>query len=181
MSRPRRPPSPEVVELSGVYERPITPPPPRPPFEGDIPLSSVFQRDDSKVFNTVDNLMFTAVLQSFGRVLRIDIRRLFRPPPTTSTCDFMYNRQRPPINYGGQKQNYYLTPLYRSSPFIGEQRWQPIQLGHSLHIRGCGGGVLDTILMSLVLRRKNYSTEPRFQDKFGSRFRSGLALDRGSL
>jgi hypothetical protein len=26
----------------------------------------------------------------------------------------------------------------------------------------------------------NY-TEPRFQDKFGSRFRSGLALDRGSL
>jgi hypothetical protein len=29
--------------------------------------------------------------------------------------------------------------------------------------------------------KKAFNPEPRFQDKFGSRFRSGLALDRGSL
>jgi hypothetical protein len=30
-------------------------------------------------------------------------------------------------------------PLHRSSPFKGGQRWEPIQMGHSLHIRGSGG------------------------------------------
>ena len=55
---PRRPPTPEVVELSGVYERPITTPPPtRPPFEGDIPMSSVFQRDTSKVGDEIWKLI----------------------------------------------------------------------------------------------------------------------------
>jgi hypothetical protein len=29
---------------------------------------------------------------------------------TPSTYDFMSNRQRPPIYYGGQKHKYYLTP-----------------------------------------------------------------------
>jgi hypothetical protein len=36
----------------------------------------------------------------------IDNRIVFRPAP--STWDFMYNRQRPPLYYGGQKQKYYL-------------------------------------------------------------------------
>jgi hypothetical protein len=38
------------------------------------------------------------------------MRRLSRPPhPAPSTCDFMYNRQRSPLQvyYGGQKQKYY--------------------------------------------------------------------------
>jgi hypothetical protein len=33
------------------------------------------------------------------------------PPPAPSTCDFIYSRQRPPLNYGGQKQKDYLTPF----------------------------------------------------------------------
>jgi hypothetical protein len=65
-----------------------------------------------------------------------DIRRLSRPPPppAPSTCDFKYNRQRPPLYYGGQKQKYYLTKKGT------ELSWQPIQTGHSLHIRESGGG-----------------------------------------
>jgi hypothetical protein len=56
---------------------------------------------------------------------------------------------------GGQIQKYYLTPLYRSTPFIGGQRCQPFQMGHSLYIRGSGGGgrSIDTILMSMVSDR----------------------------
>jgi hypothetical protein len=44
------------------------------------------------------------------------MRRFSRPPPAPSTCDFMYNRQRPPLYYGGQKQKYYLTPSTSALP-----------------------------------------------------------------
>jgi hypothetical protein len=40
-------------------------------------------------------------------------------------------------------------PLPRSSFLLWGQRWQPIQLGFSLNIRGRGGG-LDTLLMSKI-------------------------------
>jgi hypothetical protein len=41
-------------------------------------------------------------------------------------------------------------PLPRSSSFLEGQRWQPIQMGHSLHTRGRGRwDGLDTILMSM--------------------------------
>jgi hypothetical protein len=64
------------------------------------------------------------------------------PPPAPSTCDFIYNRQRPPLYYGGQKQKYVLfDPLHRCSLFIGRQRCQSIQ---------SGGGGLDTILISMI-------------------------------
>jgi hypothetical protein len=43
----------------------------------------------------------------------------------------------------------YLTPSHSSS-FLGGQRWQPIKMGHSLQIRGRGGGGLDNILMSMI-------------------------------
>jgi hypothetical protein len=46
-------------------------------------------------------------------------------------------------------------PPSRSSFFIGGQRWQPIQMGHSLHIRGRGEGGLDNLLMSMVLTLKH--------------------------
>jgi hypothetical protein len=36
--------------------------------------------------------------------------------PHPSTCDFMYNKQRPPLYYGGQKQKYYLTPSTADLP-----------------------------------------------------------------
>jgi hypothetical protein len=48
-------------------------------------------------------------------------------PYTASTCDVMYCRQRRHLHYGDEN----LTPLPRSSPFIGGQRRQPIQMGHS--------------------------------------------------
>jgi hypothetical protein len=42
----------------------------------------------------------------------------------------MYRRQRCHLYYGGQIQKYYLAPLQRSSPFIGELRCQAIQMEH---------------------------------------------------
>jgi hypothetical protein len=61
----------------------------------------------------------------------------------------MYCRQRRYFYYCSENLKYYLAPLPRSSPFTGGQRWQPIQMGHSLHIRakwlGEGGGRSFTI------------------------------------
>jgi hypothetical protein len=49
-------------------------------------------------------------------------------------------------------------PLPRSSSFLGGQRWQPIQTGHSLHIKGKGGGRSRyySILMSMFLTSKTF-------------------------
>jgi hypothetical protein len=46
------------------------------------------------------------LIKIFHPPVAIDIGRLSRPPPAPSTCDFMHNRQRPPLYYGGQKQKY---------------------------------------------------------------------------
>jgi hypothetical protein len=45
--------------------------------------------------------------------------------------------------YNGENLKYYDPPPPRSSTFIGVQRWQPIKMGHSLHIRGRVGGGSD--------------------------------------
>jgi hypothetical protein len=69
----------------------------------------------------------------------------------SSTCDVMYWRQRRHLYYGGENLKILFDLLHRSSSFLGGQRWQPIQIVHSLHIRGKGlGGGLDTILMSMI-------------------------------
>jgi hypothetical protein len=50
-------------------------------------------------------------------------------------------------------------------------RWQPLQMGHSLHIKGRGGGDLDNLLMSMgeawncsVQCRTQYSTKIMTRD-----------------
>jgi hypothetical protein len=44
----------------------------------------------------------------------------------------MYRRQRRHLYYGGEIYKYYLPPLNRSSPFIGELRYQAIKMEHAL-------------------------------------------------
>jgi hypothetical protein len=56
----------------------------------------------------------------------------------------------PPFIFWWWKFEILFEPLPRSSPFIGGQCLQPIQMGHSLHIRGRGGSGLDNLLMSTV-------------------------------
>jgi hypothetical protein len=86
--------------------------------------------------------------------MNIDMRRLSRLPllPVIScTIDSAFR-----YVMVARKINNIDPPLHRSSPFIGGQRCQPIQMGHSLHIRGCGGGgdILDTIIMSMAQTHK---------------------------
>jgi hypothetical protein len=71
-------------------------------------------------------------------------------PYTASTCDVMYCRQRRHLYYGGGNLKYYLTLFPPRSSFILGQRWQPIQMGHSLHIGEGEGGGLDDLLMSMI-------------------------------
>jgi hypothetical protein len=59
----------------------------------------------------------------------------------------------PPFMLWWGKFEILFDPLTHSSSFIGGQRWQPIQMGHSLHIRGrIGGGLynLQTCLWSTL-------------------------------
>jgi hypothetical protein len=55
----------------------------------------------------------------------------------------------PFILWGIKFINTILPPPPPFSLHIGGQRWQPIQMGHRLHIRGGGGGCLDNLLMSM--------------------------------
>jgi hypothetical protein len=48
----------------------------------------------------------------------------------------------------------------RSSPFIGGQHWQPIQMGHRLHISGSGGEVVY-ILYSCLCVQYHHPTIPK--------------------
>jgi hypothetical protein len=100
-----------------------------------------------------ENYMFIISQRLFVNVEPIDLRRLSRPPPAPSTCDFMYDGQRSPsFILWWPKTEILCEPLSRSSPFKWGQRWQPIHMGHSLHIGGSRreGGGPDTILMSMV-------------------------------
>jgi hypothetical protein len=52
-------------------------------------------------------------------------------PPAPSICDFMYNRQRPPLYYGGQKQKYYLTlstaaPPSSEGSAVNQFKWDTV-------------------------------------------------------
>jgi hypothetical protein len=52
-------------------------------------------------------------------------------PHAPSTCDFMYNGQRPPLYCGGQKQKYYLTLSTAALPSQegnadNQLKWDPV-------------------------------------------------------
>jgi hypothetical protein len=55
----------------------------------------------------------------------------------------------PPFILWWWKFEILFEPLPHSSSFLWGQRWQPIQMGHSLHMRGRDEGGLDTNRMSM--------------------------------
>jgi hypothetical protein len=101
--------------------------------------------------------------------LPIDISRV-DCPYTSSTCDAMYCRQRRHLYYGGENLKYFLTPSPSVPSFIGEQRWQSIQMGHSLHIRRRDGGGQNNHLMTMALPRRKHYWVALFKHCFSSPF-----------
>jgi hypothetical protein len=90
------------------------------------------------------------LIKIFHPPVAIDIGRLSRPPPAPSTCDFMHNRQRPPLYYGGQKQKY--CTIWPPPPQISLHRRAALTTNSnrtkSAHSGKRGGG-LETIFMSM--------------------------------
>jgi hypothetical protein len=92
------------------------------------------------------------------------MRRLSRPPPRPFYLWFHIQKTAPSFILWWPETEILFDPLRHSSPFIGLQRCKPIQMGHSLHIRGSGGGGggLDTILMSMVIAQHSYCDNYRY-------------------
>jgi hypothetical protein len=92
------------------------------------------------------------------------MRRLSRPPPRPFYLWFHIQKTAPSFILWWPETEILFDPLRHSSPFIGLQRFKPIQMGHSLHIRGSGGGGggLDTILMSMVIAQHSYCDNYRY-------------------
>jgi hypothetical protein len=91
-------------------------------------------------------------------------RRLSRPPSRPLYLWFHVPLIAPSFILWWPETEILFDPLHRSSPYIGGQRWQPSQMGHSLHIRrsgwGGGGGGIYTFLISMDIAvpvvQKNY-------------------------